>query len=226
MVIAADGRESRVARALALARYPARPRRWAVGAYFDGVRGMTSMGEMHVRSGHYIGVAPLPGGITNACVVSDDRLRLRDGDALLRAVLAAEPELRDRFAAARMLGRAVMLGPLAVDCEVPGTRGLLLAGDAAGFIDPMTGDGLRFALRGAELAALEGLRALETGASDAHLRLAAARQREFAGKWRFNRALRRLAGSGAAIRTAGLATRVSAWPLSRIIGYAGDVSAA
>ena len=31
--------------------------------------------------------------------------------------------------------------------------GLLLAGDAAGFIDPMTGDGLRFAFAGARLAA-------------------------------------------------------------------------
>ena len=29
----------------------------------------------------------------------------------------------------------------------------MLVGDAAGFIDPMTGDGLRFALMGAELAA-------------------------------------------------------------------------
>jgi hypothetical protein len=32
-------------------------------------------------------------------------------------------------------------------------EGLLVAGDAAGFVDPMTGDGLRFAVRGGELVA-------------------------------------------------------------------------
>ena len=42
-----------------------------------------------------------------------------------------------------------------------GVPGLLLAGDAAGFVDPMTGDGLRFAVRGAELAADAALAALE-----------------------------------------------------------------
>ena len=226
LVIAADGRESRIARALSLATHPSRPRSWAVGSYFHGVAGMTSMGEMHVRAGHYLGVAPLPGGLTNACVVSDDRRRLRDGGALLEQVIGEEPELRDRFRSATMIGRPVVLGPLAVDCRVPGAPGVLLAGDAAGFIDPMTGDGLRFALRGAELAAVEGLRALQTGAADAHIRLAAAREREFVGKWRFNRALRQLAGSPAGVRAAGFATRLSSWPISRIIGYAGDVTAA
>ncbi len=104
--------------------------------------------------------------------------------------------------------------------------GLLLAGDAGGFIDPMTGDGLRFALRGGELAAQYALRALETGDLSVHEELAAVRRREFSAKWRFNRALRGLAGSADAVRLAGLATRMSSWPLSRIIRYAGDVTAA
>jgi menaquinone-9 beta-reductase len=226
LVIAADGRESRVARHVGLVRHPDRPRRWAVGAYFAGVTGMTRLGEMHVRAGHYLGVAPLPGGLVNACVVSADRARLRDAAALLAEAVAEDPELRSRFENARMVTRPVTLGPLAVDCDMPGLPGLLLAGDAAGFIDPMTGDGLRFALRGAELAALEGLRMLETGAPDAHVRLAAARRREFMHKWRFNRALRWLAASPGAVRAASYATRLTAWPVARIIGYAADLSAA
>jgi flavin-dependent dehydrogenase len=225
LVIAADGRESRLARHVALARHPDRPRRWAVGAYFAGVLGMTRLGEMHVRPTHYVGVAPLPSGLVNACVVSADRVRLRDPAALLANAIGGEPELRDRFAAAEMVTRPLSLGPLAVDCPVPGVPGLLLAGDAAGFIDPMTGDGLRFALRGAELAASEGLRVLETGALDGHIRLAAARRREFQGKWRFNRAVRQLTGSPAAVSTASYATRLSGWPITRIIAFAGDLSA-
>jgi flavin-dependent dehydrogenase len=178
-VIAADGRESRLARSVALAGYPERPRRRPVGAYFADVLGMSDHGEMHVRPGQYIGVAPLPDGLSNACVVTDDRARLRDPDRLLASTLRDEPELADRFRLARMVTRPVVLGPLAVKCVAPGMPGLLLAGDAAGFIDPMTGDGLRFALRGAELAAAEALRALETGDLNVHIQLAAARRREF-----------------------------------------------
>jgi flavin-dependent dehydrogenase len=226
VVIAADGRESRLARGVSLARHPERPRRWAVGAYFANVSGMTDRGEMHVRSGHYIGVAPLPGGLTNACVVTDDRARLREPSRLLAESLRNEPELADRFASADMVTRPVVLGPLAVECAAPGMPGMLLAGDAAGFIDPMTGDGLRFALRGAELAAVEALRALETADLLGHVRLAVARRREFAAKWRFNRTVRQLAGSADAVRLASYATRVSSWPISRIIRYAGDLSAA
>ena len=74
---------------------------------------------------------------------------------LCRQLRLDNNQLRDRLADVRVVTRPLVLGPLAVDA-VPGLtppRGLLLAGDAAGFIDPMTGDGLRFAVRGGELAA-------------------------------------------------------------------------
>ena len=83
VVIAADGRSSRLARALGLARYARAPRRWAVGGYFTGVTGMSPRGEMHVRPGRYIGVAPLPDGLTNVCVVTADRAALRDPALLI-----------------------------------------------------------------------------------------------------------------------------------------------
>lgn len=226
LVIAADGRESRVARAIALSCHPRRPRRWAVGAYFEHGGGLSDCGEMHVRETRYIGVAPLAPGLSNVCIVTAQRQALAHPAALLLHVLRTEPELAARFASARMVERPVMLGPLAVECAAPGCAGLLLAGDAAGFVDPMTGDGLRFAMRGAELAAAEALRALERGGEVSPVRLAAARRREFAGKWRFNRALRRLTGSARAIRAAQLASRLSGWPVSRIIYSAGDLSAA
>jgi flavin-dependent dehydrogenase len=224
-VIAADGRSSRIARALSLARYSRAPRRWAIGGYFSGVSGLSPRGEMHVRAGRYIGVAPLPGGIANVCVVTADRSALRDPASVIATALAAEPELAERFTGARLETRPVCLGPLAVDCHTPGMPGLLLAGDAAGFIDPMTGDGLRLAIRGAELAADECLTALAGGDSVPHVRLANRRQRELGRKLRFNRLLRALSGSPGAIRGAACATRVSSWPLRRVISYVGDVTA-
>ena len=84
--------------------------------------------------------------------------------------------------------------------------GLLLAGDAAGFVDPMTGDGLRFALRGGELAAHAALDELASG-RPAFARLAALRRREFSTKWRINRALRVMVGSPRARRARRAACR-------------------
>jgi flavin-dependent dehydrogenase len=91
--VAADGRHSTMAFGLGLARHPERPRRWAVGGYFENVspsafspepseraenvdhdtqrapRRTSCFGEMHVRRNCYIGVAPVPGGLTNVCLV-------------------------------------------------------------------------------------------------------------------------------------------------------------
>src|SRR3954468_16669273 len=168
VTIAADGRASTLAFGLGLARHAGRPRRWAVGAYMDvaGDPPSRRFGEMHVRSGHYLGMAPVPGGLTNVCVVTPWRAGdapLADPRAVIRNALDADVLLRDRFASARMATTPVVLGPLAVDARATSVDGLLLAGDAGGFIDPMTGDGLRFAIRGAELAASAAIEALTRG---------------------------------------------------------------
>ncbi len=226
MVIAADGRYSRVGRTLGLSRSAAHPRRWAIGAYFQDVADLGTFGEMHVRRNRYIGVAPLPDALANACVVAP-RMPGRSPASFLLTSLASDPLLGGRFGAARMVGDVVSLGPLGVDCPGAGAPGLLLAGDAAGFVDPMTGDGLRFAFRGGELAALEALGALSSGrVEDAHVHLARARAAEFASKWRFNRTLRLLVAYPGAVRAAGYAATLAPQVLRRAIQYAGDVHAA
>jgi flavin-dependent dehydrogenase len=224
VVIAADGRRSAVAFGLGLARHPERPRRWAVGAYFDGVSGMSTLGEMHIRSGEYIGVAPVSGGLTNACLVASATTigRSRDPEAVLRGALGRDPMLRDRFARASLIVRPTVLGPLAVEVDTPAIAGLLLAGDAAGFIDPMTGDGLRFAVRGAELAAETALEILATGRPDAHFALARRRRQAFASKWRFNRVLRRIVDMPAAVGAAAIGASLAPSVLRSVIRTAGD----
>jgi flavin-dependent dehydrogenase len=224
VVIAADGRYSRVARPFGLSRAAAHPRRWAVGAYFSGVAGMSAFGEMHVRQGCYIGVAPLPGGLTNACLVTGNRAGLRDAGSQLLSALRSDWLLADRFAGATPVTPPVTLGPLAVESSAAGMPGLLLAGDAAGFIDPMTGDGLRFAMCGAELAAAAALRTMESGI-DAHGWLARERRGAFASKYRFNRALRWLVSSPAAVRLSARGAGAVPAVVRGIIRYAGDLHA-
>ena len=167
-------------------------------------------------------MAPLPDGTANACVVTSATDLLKDPDVLLQT-LRLDPELGRRFARAEMLAAPTVLGPLAVDAIAAGMPGLLLAGDAAGFIDPMTGDGLRFAFRGGELAAQFALEALEGRASTAHVRLLDVRRREFGNKWRFNRALRALVSSPSAVQAAGLGASIAPPMLAHVVAYAGDV---
>ncbi len=225
VTIAADGRRSAIAFALGLVRHPPAPRRWAVGAYFDGVAGTTALGEMHIRRGRYIGVAPLPGGLTNVCVVTplaEERGALRDPAKHITETLESDPALRERFAAARPVSAPAVLGPLAVDAVGRPCDGLLLAGDAAGFIDPMTGDGMRFAVRGGELAALAALAALERGWTGTHARLEQQRRDEFAGKWRFNRVLRSLVASPAGVAGAAATARLVPGLVRALVTRAGD----
>ncbi len=259
VTIAADGRHSTIAFGLGLARHPPRPRRWAIGAYFENFTTLPPVvssgsggdrmesrsrsggdpidtppardqvgswfGEMHVRRGYYIGVAPVPGGLTNVCLVKPSfagDAGLGDPAALLTAVLSRDPRLRDRAAGARLIGSPVVLGPLAVDVRNAAIDGLLLAGDAAGFIDPMTGDGLRFATQGAELAAAAALRALERGWTGVHDRLAQERRRAFSGKWTFNRGLRALVSFPLAVDAAAIGAVIAPPLLRAVIAYAGD----
>jgi flavin-dependent dehydrogenase len=232
VTIAADGRRSAIAFELGAATHPVRPRRWAVGAYYHGVapfaaaaEGAAVFGEMHIRRGRYVGVAPVAPDLTNVCLVkpsmaADDDLR--DPAELLSRTVNRDPWLRERFANGTLVTRPVVLGPLAVEARPPALDGLLFAGDAAGFVDPMTGDGLRFAVRGAELAAAAALEALVDGWAGVHPRLAAARRREFASKYRFNRVLRALVGSPSAIDLAAYGVRIAPWTIRALIARAGD----
>ena len=224
VTIAADGRRSALGFAMGLLHHPRSPRRWAIGSYFEGVAGLGPCGEMHIRRGHYVGIAPLPGGLANVCVVSPPDSRMRDPRAFLLAVLARDASMADRFARARMASPVSSLGPLAVDARAPGTAGLLLAGDAAGFVDPMTGDGLRLALRGGVLAADVAYEMLEHPHLRGHVRLAHLRAVEFATKLRVNRLLRALVGSPVATSVGAIGARLVPAVLRAVIGFSGDVA--
>jgi menaquinone-9 beta-reductase len=242
VTIAADGRHSTIAFGLRLARHPPSPRRWAIGAYFENfmpnrVRSglevrpgsdpslTPTFGEMHVRRGHYIGIAPVPGGLTNVCLVKPSfagDAALGDPTSLITRALAGDPLLRDRAAGARLISSPVVLGPLAVEVRDAAIDGLLLAGDAGGFIDPMTGDGLRFAVQGGELAAAAALQALSRGWADVHAHLAATRRRAFAGKWMFNRGLRAVVASPLGVEAAAVGARIAPPLMRAVISRAGD----
>jgi|SRR5579862_4285280 len=224
MTIAADGRRSAIARAAGLTAGTNAPRRWAYGVYATGVRDVGDVGEMHVRRGWYLGIAPITDAVSNVCLVTGPRAEGRAPLEIVRRAIARDAWLSARFEPAQFVTRVNILGPLAADVSACGRSGLLLAGDAAGFVDPMTGDGLSLAMRGAALAAVEALRALGTGQlAEAPLRLAEARRHAFAAKLRFNRLLRALVDQPAAVVAAEIGAKLVPPVLRRVVRYAGDV---
>lgn len=225
MTVAADGRRSVVARALGLSRHPERPRRWAFGVYATGVRDLTDLGEMHIRPGAYLGIAPLPGDLANVCAVTGPRPAGPTPLDVVRQAIAGDSRIAARFEGAKFVGPVRVLGPLAVEVSAPGVAGALLAGDAAGFVDPMTGDGLHLAIRGSILAATEVHRVLESGAFDGAVeRLAQARREAFGHKLRFNRLVRAVVDAPWSIGLAEKAAALAPGIFRQAVRYAGDAA--
>ncbi len=211
LVIGTDGLHSTVARAIGAGGSPRRGR-YTVGAYLEGLAGADpragdTIGEIHLRPDMYCGVAYLPGGLANVTVALGRRdLRAWRGALAARywASLRSFPGIAGRLSGARQVGGFVTSGPLAFSRRRAVAPGVMLAGDAAAFIDPLTGQGVYLALRGAELAAASALRALDHGGATAGA-LAAydrARRREFGTGFLLSRVLQHLAFRSAAIRRA------------------------
>jgi flavin-dependent dehydrogenase len=103
----------------------------------------------------YVGVAPLDenGQITVGLVRHMPVGRLGSVTRAFEAGLAHFPELERRLSHGRMHGPVMGVGPLARRVRHHAGAGYALVGDAAGFFDPFTGEGIFRALRGAQLLA-------------------------------------------------------------------------
>ena len=223
--IAADGRRSRVASRLGLCRPMTWPRRWAYGAYASNVAGMQDLGEMHIRPGWYLGLAPMPDGLTNVCVVTLPGRGAAAPMEMIRRAIAREPSMAPRFAHVEWAEGVQVLGPLATEVTAFGVRGLLLAGDASGFVDPMTGDGLHLAMQSAVLAAEHTMVALATGDLAGVVEdFSRAHHMRFSAKLRFNRLMRRLVDAPGAVDAAGFSAVLMPGLVRHAIRYAGDVA--
>jgi 2-polyprenyl-6-methoxyphenol hydroxylase-like FAD-dependent oxidoreductase len=164
VVVGADGIGSVVARKLGLSKPPRRGARYAVGGHYAGFGAFDEHVEMYVGAGAYFALNPLSEISANVMVVVPKQ-RLaewsRDVDAGVGGAAAALGRGVRSFEGATRLGPRVSIGPLSHDVRRVSVPGALLVGDAAGFLDPFTGQGIFLALTGAEHAAaaiVEGLR--------------------------------------------------------------------
>jgi flavin-dependent dehydrogenase len=199
LVVGADGRYSAVARRLGGIRRHPWLDRMALVAYVAGVERDEESAEVFLGPDRYAILNPIAASLTNVGVVANRR-DLPSGEDPRRSLWSMArrmPGLGDRLRDARFAAPPRCLGPLAYRATVLVSRGTLLVGDAAGFLDPFTGEGIHAALRSAELAAHRVVSGWTTDGPRQEALAAYAQDwiREFAPKFRLathlQRALRR-----------------------------------
>jgi len=155
-VIGADGVHSRVANALGVQR----PIRWldqfALVSHFDGVTPLPTA-EVHLLPGGFFAATTVEDGSFSVNLVLPRRLlrdrTATDWDGFVQQYAALSPPFAERLAGARRRTPWRGTGPLGFTTTAQTGPGLALAGDACGYVDPLTGEGIWFALFGArELA--------------------------------------------------------------------------
>jgi menaquinone-9 beta-reductase len=224
LTVAADGRRSVVARHLGLLREHASLRKFAVRGHWDGVAGLAELGEMHVGRGGYCGVAPLGATEANVAFVLDQRdMRDAAGDlpGFHRRALARWPQVAERLCGARLVDTPRAIGPLALEARRLFAPGALLVGDAGGFLDPFTGEGVTLALRTAEIAAPFADSYLR-GDADALRRYDRARAAATRDKFRVNRILLAIVAWPALANRVARKLRRRPDLADRLVGIAGD----
>lgn len=196
-VIAADGRDSAMARGLAPEAFRSRASpMFGVQAHFRGIRGFGGAVELHYFRGGYVGLHEVGTGLVNVCALIDRSVAgeiPKQPERILRELFFTNAAARARLEGAERVSDWLAVGSLVFRAEAPVRAGALFLGDAAGTIDPFAGEGMSMAFRSAEIAA-ERIAAALTHGEDAAVSpaYAAGWRREFAFRIRICRAIGRL----------------------------------
>ncbi|HUX67335.1 MAG TPA: FAD-dependent oxidoreductase [Terriglobales bacterium] len=136
---------------------PTAPSPWVgLKARFRGLP-LSPAVEMFPFRGGYCGLAPVENGWTNACCLihrrhAGDLVASRDFAAWIATASRSHP-LIERLRGGEQATPTVVTAPVAMGPRAACVGAALAAGDASGFIDPFTGDGLARALLSGQLAA-------------------------------------------------------------------------
>ena len=152
LVVAADGVHSQLRHKMGL-NAPVRRKRFGICAHFRLAKdhAQAPCVDVFLGHGHELYVTPLPGGEVLVAVLADAQQLVQSVERSFRRWLFAEPELAKRLEGAEQITPLLATSPLAAQARSGVAPGFVLLGDAAGFLDPITGGGMTQALMTAEL---------------------------------------------------------------------------
>ncbi len=164
-ILGADGAQSVISKAVSLQNRERKHRAFAVRAYYDRVEGLESCIEIHyertVMPG-YGWIFPTGEGSANVGVGVLNRFHSsKDIKRWFNIFVERNAFAKKKLKNARMIegsfgGWPITLGAFSAKRSV---KNVLLVGDAGSFVDPLSGEGIYYALRSGEYAAC----AIETG---------------------------------------------------------------
>ncbi|MBX7059794.1 MAG: FAD-dependent monooxygenase [Leptospirales bacterium] len=187
LLIGADGFRSRVRALAGLERPAPGPRRWGARQHFQ-LKPWSDLVEVYAAHGAEAYVTPTGEDEVELAFLWDVRsFRPQGGKAqLLSQLLQYFPELQERVQHAAPADELAAVGPLAARAHKVCAERSALIGDASGYIDACTGEGISLALEEALLLAqsLEGVE-LQSSALSAALRRYARRHRQATRNYRW-----------------------------------------
>jgi menaquinone-9 beta-reductase len=154
VLVAADGRNSTVARLLGLLPHVAKER-VALQAHVPLPRGFGNRVVLQLLPGGYSGQAPVNDTELNLCLVGKPK-----------SIRALQAWAREYFNLASTQSWRTIT-PLTRSALPPALETVLLAGDAARVVEPFTGEGIFYALRSGELAAAAAREIIHGNAAEA-----------------------------------------------------------
>ncbi len=164
LVIDAGGRNAISLRKFDLRKNEAGVKKIALAAHWEEATFAEAFCYMHISRPGYTGMSPTKGGGANVVLVVDhSAIKRKDLDTAYREILMSNPRRRPFLENARPAEKVRTIDSLAFDVEPLPVGGLMLVGDAMGFIDPFTGEGIYLALRSARLAGDCALKAFTSG---------------------------------------------------------------
>ena len=143
-VVAADGLHSPVRRALGLSAAPRGARRYGLRRHW-AVEPWSDLVEVHWLPGAELYVTPVAGDAVGVAVLGPPGVDLA-------AAIAACPAVAERIRGAEPIDGVRGAGPLRQRVRARSVGRVALVGDAAGYVDALTGEGLAVGLAGAGAA--------------------------------------------------------------------------
>lgn len=153
IVIDAGGRNSISLRRLNLKQDSFAKGKIALAAHWDNVDIFDNYCYMHISHPGYTGIAPVGYKRVNVVlVVSKACLRSENVYSYFKKTVLKNKLRREILGAGKLAEKVRVVSSLAYSVKMPQCGGLLLVGDATGFIDPFTGEGVYLSLRSSQLA--------------------------------------------------------------------------